>query len=151
MAEDTFVVDVNPHGEPRTLLCDGDVLPIRKQVAAILEGEDPPMEWLCLPNVEAVQATYQSLRDCVHERKRFEAEGLLVPVKVQEFQNRYRWKLVCLVTEAYFGDRKYRAAGFWKLSSRELRETAKKHCIKGYSRMSKEQLVEALVDADLSS
>jgi hypothetical protein len=138
---DDFVMEI-PGG--RSLLCDRDVLPIRDAVSEILVGGDAPLEWLTLKNVNKVLTTYRSLKSAVSKKLKAEVKGDGISVALAERIQMLRWKLVSRVTESLYGDRKHRAAKLSRLSHKTLYEHARVRKVRGYTRMSKRDLVYAL-------
>lgn len=155
--EDDFVVELNAD---RKLLCDADVHPVRDQVQSVIDGCQPPFEWLTLHNSAAIVAAYRQLRDAVtvyRETKRKLAGSScwisvsnasavrVTPVEIAQRVTECRWNLVAAVVEGLYGDAKYRAASLWNLRKTLLVRMARRRKIKRYSRMRKHELVYALV------
>ncbi len=136
-------------GDRQFFMCDRDVLPIRAQVQAFVEDGEVPLEWITLRNVEDVLRIYTDLKQFVMERRSYIRASLPIPLTVNEKITELRWKLVFVVTEAHFGDRKYRAAKFFRMPLRALRIIARLNGLKGYSRMRKRELVYRLVEVGL--
>jgi hypothetical protein len=148
--KDDFVIEVELPEGTKPLLCDRDVHPIRQQIQAIVDGQEAPLEWLTLDNVEEILHTYRELRQNVMAQQQIILGGACpVPRNIQDAIHQCRWELVCLVTQALYGDRKYRAARYWKMPMRLLRRLARVSGLKGRSRMKKHELVYALVASGL--
>lgn len=150
---DDFVVELP--SDDRMLLCDADVHPIRQAVQKVIDGEDAPLEWLTLPNADAVVVAYRELKTAArlyreHRKQRSTAfSGPMLFARPHDIRVRLlhaRWKLVSLVVEGLFGDRKYRAARYWTMTRRQLVALAKSLRVHRYSRLRKHQLIYALVD-----
>ncbi len=148
-ADDIIIPLDDPNIDHPFFLCDRDVLPIRSQVQKLIDGGDPPMEWVTLRNIDDVLHVYHDLKQYVVRRHSYIWMGVPVPLTVSEKITSLRWRLICLVTEAHYGDRKYRAANFCRMPVRKLRIIARTNYLKGYSRMRKHELVYRLVEVGL--
>lgn len=148
--DDAIVEVAVANGVKRTLLCDRDIHPIREQVQAIVDGHsEAPLEWVTLRNVEVVLPVYQLLRSLVSQRISVIMAGGTVPLTLETGINRMRWKLICLVTQALYGERKFRAAQLLRMPVKALRKMAKLAGLKGRSKLRKRELVYALVEAGM--
>lgn len=148
-ADDIVIVLDDPYSAHQFFLCDRDVLPIREQVQKLIDGGEPPLEWVTLSNVDDVLSIYTDLKQYVKERQSYIRMDKPIPLTVNEKITKFRWKLICVVTEAHYGDKKYRAATFHRMPLRALQTIARMNHLKGYSKLRKRDLIYRLVESGL--